>query len=45
MPKFAANLTMLYNELGFLERFDAAAGLLRKAEIWGTVGPCRRLNP
>jgi hydroxypyruvate isomerase len=25
MPKFAANLTMLYNELAFLERFDAAA--------------------
>ena len=25
MPKFAANLTMLYNELGFLERFDTAA--------------------
>lgn len=25
MPKFAANLTMLYNELPFLERFDAAA--------------------
>jgi hydroxypyruvate isomerase len=25
MPKFAANLTMLYNELGFLDRFDAAA--------------------
>jgi hydroxypyruvate isomerase len=25
MPRFAANLTMLYNELGFLERFDAAA--------------------
>jgi hydroxypyruvate isomerase len=25
MPKFAANLTMLYNEIGFLERFDAAA--------------------
>ena len=25
MPKFAANLTMLYNELGFLERFAAAA--------------------
>jgi len=25
MPKFAANLTMLYNELGFLERFEAAA--------------------
>jgi hydroxypyruvate isomerase len=25
MPKFAANLTMLWNELGFLERFDAAA--------------------
>ena len=25
MPKLAANLTMLFNELGFLERFDAAA--------------------
>ena len=25
MPKFAANLTMLFNEVGFLERFDAAA--------------------
>ncbi len=25
MPKFAANLTMLYNEVDFLDRFDAAA--------------------
>jgi len=25
MPKFAANLTMLYNEVDFMERFDAAA--------------------
>ena len=25
MPKFAANLTMLFNELEFLDRFDAAA--------------------
>ena len=25
MPKFAANLSMLYPELGFLDRFDAAA--------------------
>jgi hydroxypyruvate isomerase len=25
MPRFAANLTMLYNEIPFLERFDAAA--------------------
>jgi hydroxypyruvate isomerase len=25
MPKFAANLTMMYNEVGFLERFGAAA--------------------
>ena len=25
MPKFAANLTMMFNELPFLERFDAAA--------------------
>ena len=24
MPKFAANLSMLFNEVGFLERFDAA---------------------
>jgi len=26
MPKFAANLTMLYNEVEFTERFEAAAG-------------------
>jgi 2-dehydrotetronate isomerase len=26
MPRFAANLTMLYNEHGFLDRFAAAAG-------------------
>jgi hydroxypyruvate isomerase len=26
MPKFCANLTMLYGELGFLDRFAAAAG-------------------
>jgi hydroxypyruvate isomerase len=25
MPKFAANLTMLFNEVGFLDRFQAAA--------------------
>ena len=25
MPKFAANLTMMFNEVGFLERFGAAA--------------------
>ena len=25
MPKFAANLTMLFNELPFLDRFEAAA--------------------
>lgn len=25
MPKFAANLTMLFNEVGFMERFDKAA--------------------
>jgi hydroxypyruvate isomerase len=25
MPKFAANLTMLYNEVEFLDRFGAAA--------------------
>ncbi|MFQ5760964.1 MAG: hypothetical protein ACE5HM_08300, partial [Acidiferrobacterales bacterium] len=25
MPKFAANLTMLFNELDFLDRFEAAA--------------------
>ena len=26
MPKIAANLTMLFTEVPFLERFDAAAG-------------------
>jgi len=26
MPKFAANLTMMYNEVDFLDRFKAAAG-------------------
>ena len=25
MPKFAANLTMMFNEVDFLDRFDAAA--------------------
>ena len=25
MPKLAANLTMLFNEVPFMERFDAAA--------------------
>src|SRR5262245_61762231 len=25
MPKFNANLSMMFNEVGFLERFDAAA--------------------
>ena len=25
MPKFAANLTMLFNEVDFLDRFEAAA--------------------
>ncbi len=25
MPRFAANLTMLFNEVGFLDRFAAAA--------------------
>ena len=27
MPKFNANLTMLFNEVDFLDRFDAAAKL------------------
>ena len=25
MPKFAANLTMMFNEVDFLDRFEAAA--------------------
>ena len=25
MPKFAANLSMMFQEIGFLDRFDAAA--------------------
>lgn len=31
MPKFAANLTMMFNEVSFLERFDAAAAAGFKA--------------
>ena len=31
MPKFAANLTMLFTELDFLDRFDAAASAGFKA--------------
>ncbi|VEA64074.1 Hydroxypyruvate isomerase [Serratia plymuthica] len=31
MPKFAANLSMMFNELPFLERFEAAAGAGFKA--------------
>ncbi|MFQ5828674.1 MAG: 2-oxo-tetronate isomerase [Candidatus Methylomirabilia bacterium] len=27
MPKFAANLSMMFQEVGFLDRFDAAAGV------------------
>ena len=25
MPRFAANLTMMFNEVGFLDRFEAAS--------------------
>ncbi len=25
MPKFAANLSMMFQDIGFLDRFDAAA--------------------
>ena len=40
MPKFAANLTMLFNELPFLERFDAAAaaGLGSATSLAATIG-------
>ena len=31
MPKFAANLTMLFNEVPFMERFDKAAAAEFKA--------------
>jgi hydroxypyruvate isomerase len=31
MPKFAANLTMLFNEVPFMERFDKAAAAKFKA--------------
>jgi hydroxypyruvate isomerase len=31
MPKFAANLSMMFNEVPFLDRFGAAAGAGFKA--------------
>jgi hydroxypyruvate isomerase len=39
MPKFAANLTMPWNELDFLDRFDAAAKAgFTAIELIGAVG-------
>jgi len=33
MPKFAANLTMLFTEHSFLDRFEHAANLRRRADM------------
>ena len=33
MPRFCANLSMLFTEVDFLERFDAAAGRLRRRRV------------
>ena len=33
MPKFAANLTMLFTEVGFLDRFGAAGVVMRSAHL------------
>jgi len=40
MPKFAANLSMLYNEVPFMERFDkaGAAGFKAVEFLYGLIG-------
>ena len=33
VPKFAANLSMMFNEVDFLDRFDAAAGRVQGRRV------------
>ncbi len=42
MPRFAANLSMLYPRHDFLERFAAAAAASR---AWSTCSPMPTLRP
>jgi hydroxypyruvate isomerase len=39
MPRFCANLTMLYNELDFLDRFEAAKRAVGSGAA-RSVSPC-----
>ena len=41
MPKLAANITMMFNEVEFLDRFAAAAA---RDRLFGYVGRVRRLG-
>src|SRR3954470_15993931 len=46
MPKFAANLSFLYQELDFLDRFDAAAkdGFRAVEYLWPYAYPAKELK-
>lgn len=46
MPKFAANLTMMFNEVPFLERFEAAAnaGFKYVEYLWPYDYPAKELK-
>ena len=43
MPKFAANLTMLFNELDFADRFAAAAGARTLQISFPNTATCQEL--
>lgn len=47
MPRFAANLSMLYPELEFLDRFEAAAkdGFQAVEYLFRMPTPCRNWPP
>ena len=42
MPRFAANLTMMFNEVPFLDRFEAAADFLVFRRLFGGLTGLRR---
>ena len=46
MPKFAANLTMMFNEVPFLDRFEAAAkaGFKYVEYLWPYEFPAQTLK-
>ncbi len=37
MPRFAANLSMMFNEVPFLDRFEAAAGPVFRRRVFVSV--------